>query len=294
MRVTSLVPDIQDAIQQSEQSLNTALQQLTTGKRVNQLSDDPAASANLVRSLSASANVDRYTANTSAVLGTLQTADSALSSVVTSLNQAITLGIQGANGSNNAANRQAAAIQVQGILANVVAQANTSYQGSYLFAGSTTQTPPFVAAPVTGQYVYTGNSTVNSVQVGDSLSVQINLPGDQVFTNGANVLGSLQTLISALQTGTPAQIGAATTAITTALNYVGQQRVPLGSTVNQLNAQDNFLSLESLTLITQQTALVGVDIAKAATDLSQAEVQHSAVLAAAAKVLPQTLLDYLK
>lgn len=294
MRVTSLVPDIQDAIQQSEQSLNTALQQLTTGKRVNQLSDDPAASANLVRSLSASANVDRYTANTSAVLGTLQTADSALSSVVTSLNQAITLGTQGANGSNNAANRQAVAIQVQGILANVVAQANTSFQGSYLFAGSTTQTQPFVVAPATGQYVYTGNSTVNSVQVGDSLNVQTNLPGDQVFTNGANVIGSLETLINALQTGTLAQIGAATTAITTALNYVGQQRVPLGSTVNQLNAQDNFLSQESLTLTTQQTSLVGVDIAKAATDLSQAEVQHSAVLAAAAKVLPLTLLDFLK
>ena len=54
MRVTNLMPDTQYGIQQSEQSLSTALQQLTTGKRVNQISDDPTAYANNVRSLAQS------------------------------------------------------------------------------------------------------------------------------------------------------------------------------------------------------------------------------------------------
>ena len=78
------------------------------------------------------------------------------------------------------------------------------------------------------------------------------------------------------------------------MNSVGQQRVPLDNTISELNAQDSYLSQESLTLTTQQTSLVGVDIAQAATNLSQAELVHSAVLAVAAKVLPQTLLDFLK
>src|ERR1700761_2072482 len=116
MRVTSMVPDVQYNIQQSEQSVNTALQQLSTGKRVLQISDDPSASANMVRSLASSANVDRYTSNTTNVLARLQTADSALSSVVTSLNQAITLGTEGANGTVNSTNRQQIATQVQGVL----------------------------------------------------------------------------------------------------------------------------------------------------------------------------------
>src|SRR5260370_15688038 len=144
MRITNMVPDVQYGLQQSEQALSVALQQLTTSKRVNQLSDDPAASANMVRSLAASANVDQYTSNVSSVNSQMQTADSALSSVVTSLNQAITFGTAGANGTLTTANRQAIATQVQCVLSSVISQANVSYHGIYLFGGSATSTPPFM------------------------------------------------------------------------------------------------------------------------------------------------------
>jgi flagellin-like hook-associated protein FlgL len=142
-------------------------------------------------------------------------------------------------------------------------------------------------------YVYVGNSTVNTVQVGDSLNVATNVPGDQFFTSGTNVLGSLTGLISALQTGTPAQIATATTAVSTALSSLSQVRVPFDNTISQLNSQDTYLSQETLTLSTDQTSLVGADLATAATNLSQAELDSTAVLAAASKVLPETLLNYL-
>jgi flagellar hook-associated protein 3 FlgL len=291
MRVANMMPDVQYQIQQSEQNLATAVQQVSTGKRVNHLSDDPSASASMVRSLAASANVDQYTANTTSVAASMQTADSALSSVVASLNQAITLGTEGANGTTSAANRVEIATQVQSILTSVVSQANTNYQGSYLFAGSATQTAPFVTSA--SGYSYVGNSTINSVQIGDATTVQTNLPGDQIFTSGANVLGSLANLVTALQTGSEADIGTATTAVSSALSYVGQQRVPLDNAISQINSQESYLSQESVTLTTQQTSLVGINIAQAATNLSQAQLSQSAVLAAAAKVLPETLLDYL-
>jgi flagellar hook-associated protein 3 FlgL len=294
MRVTSMMPDVQYAIQQSEQSLATAVQQVSTGRRVNQISDDPSASASMIRSLAESANVDQYTASATSISASMQTADSALSSVVSSLNQAITLGTEGATGTTSVANRQAIAAQVQSILSSVVSQANTAYQGNYLFGGSSTQTAPFIVSTSTSGYTYIGNSSINSVQIGDSTSVQTNLPGDEIFTSGANVLGSLANLVSALQAGTAADIGSATTAITAALNYVGQQRVPLDNAISQVSSQENYLSQESLTLTTQQTSLVGINIAQAATNLSQAQLSQSAVLAAAAKVLPETLLDYLR
>jgi flagellar hook-associated protein 3 len=397
-----MLADIQYQMQQSKQALATATEQTSTGLRVNQLSDDPAASANMVLSLAVSANVDTYTSNISSALPQMQTADSAISSIVTSLNTAVTLGTQGANGTNSAANKQATAAQVEGLLTDVVAQGNTSFQGVYIFGGTESSTPPFVAASTTytsskgsaaapllssagltngsvttvsdattgdtftfkatggdtvaslitaignavsagtlsagttasinatsGQlsiqtnnpangivvstndsalgtmsaasgtavadaYAYVGNSNVNSVQVGESMSVPTNLPGNQLLTSGANVIGSLNNLITALKSGTTAQIGAATTAISTALNYVAQQRVPLDNTISQLNADDSSLSSETLTLKTQQTALVGMTLAVAATNLSQATLDNDAVLAAAGKILPQTLLSYLR
>jgi flagellar hook-associated protein 3 len=401
MRVANMLPDIQYQMQQSQQALATATQQLSTGLRVNQLSDDPAASANMVRSLAYSANVDQYTSNVSSVLPQMQSADSAISSVVTSLNSAVTLGTEGANGTESSANRQEIASQVQSILSSVIAQANTSFQGVYVFGGSDSTTPPFVPAsttytssqgsnasplaattaltagsvttisdattgetmtyqavagdtiatlqsaiasavsagtlsagtsatinangqlsigtnntadgivvssndPVLGTmtadpstavanaYAYVGNSSVNTVQVGDSMNVATNLPGNQLFTSGPNVIGALTNLITALQTGSTAQIGTATTAVFSGLTYVDQQRVPLDSAISQLNSQESYLGQEKVTLTTQQTALVGINMADAATNLSQAQLNNSAVLAAAAKIMPQTLLDYLK
>lgn len=295
MRVTSMVPNVQYNIQQNEQAVNTALQQLSTGKRVLQISDDPSASANMVRSLASSANVDRYTSNTTNVLARLQSADSSLSSVITSLNQAVTLGTEGANGTVNSTNRQQIAAQVQGVLTSVIGQANTSYQGSYIFAGTASDTPPFVADSTspTG-YTYVGNSGVNQAQVGDTMMVNTNTPGDQIFTSGANVIGSLSKLVTALQSGTTDDIAQATAAVTNALNYVNQQRVPMDNSVTQLQTQETYLGQETVSLTSQQTSLVGIDTATAATNVTQAETAQNAVYAAAAKVLPQSLLNYLQ
>jgi flagellar hook-associated protein 3 len=396
-----MLPDIQYQMQQSQQALATAEQQVSTSLRVNQLSDDPGASANMVVSLAASANVDQYTSNVNSVLPRMQTADSAMSSIVTSLNTALTLGTSGSSSTILTGNKQNIADEVQSVLQSVIAQANTSYNGTYVFGGSETTTPPFVAASETynssqgsigsplatttaltagsvttisdattgetmtfkaavgdtiatlqaavssavtagtlsagttasinanGQlsistnntangiavssndsvigtmtadastavanaYAYVGNNSVNTVQVGDSLSVATNIPGSQLLTSGPNVIGSLTNLINQLQTGSTDQIGAATSAIDSALTYVGQQRIPLDSTISQLNSQDSYLSQEKTTLTTQQNSLVGINLATAATNLSQAQLDNSAVLAAAAKVMPQTLLDYLK
>lgn len=401
MRVTSMIPDVQYAMQLSQQNLAAAEQQVSTGLRVNKPSDDPAAAANMVTSLASSASVDQYTKNVSSLLPQMQTADSAISAIVTSLNSAVTLGVSGASSNGVTATKQSIAAQVQTVLSSVIANANTSYQGVYVFGGTATTTAPFVAASTTylssqgsvasplasntaltagslttisdattgktmtfkaaagdtistlqgaissavsagtlsagaaatintnGQlsigtnssatgivvnsndqalgsmtavastkvanaYAYVGNSSVNSVQVGDSLNVATSISGSQLLTSGSNAIASLTGLITALQSGTSTDIGTATAAVSAALTAVGQQRIPLDNTISQLNSQESYLSQETLTLTTAQTSLVGANIADAATNLSNAEIDNSAVLAAAAKAMPENLLKYLQ
>jgi flagellar hook-associated protein 3 FlgL len=131
--------------------------------------------------------------------------------------------------------------------------------------------------------------------VGDTLSVQTTMPGDNLFNNaGASVLGALSQLASSLTTGNSSNIGNATGAVSAALTYLTSQHVVTGNAINQLNAQESYLSQEKITLSSQATSLVGIDSATAAENLVQAETQNSAVLAAAAKVLPNSLLNYLK
>src|SRR3984885_13199128 len=191
----------------------------------------------MVQNTIETANVDQYTQNVTGVQSQVQAADSALSSVESSLTQAISLGNEGEKGTESTADQQAIASQVQGILSSVVTQANTSYEGSYLFGGTATSQQPYTAdsSSPTG-YTYNGNGGQNSVAIGDSTSVQVNLPGSQIFSNSTtSVIGSLSALVTALQSGNSAAISTATTGVSTALSYVGQQRVFYANAESQLN-----------------------------------------------------------
>jgi flagellar hook-associated protein 3 FlgL len=296
MRVNpNIVPDILADLQQSQMSLDTALQQVSTGKSVNQPSDNPAASAAMVQNTIETGNVDQYTQNVSSALSTVQSASSALSSVVTELTQAVSVGTAGATGTNSSANLQAMVGQIQGILSSVVSQANTSVGGVYLFGGTSTSTPYTPDSSSSYGYTYNGNSDVNSVAVGDDMSAQVNVPGSQIFSNSSNnVLASLSNLITALQSGDSSAISSATTAVDSAVNYIGQQQVLYSNAESQLNSQETNLQQDTVSLASQANNLIGVNLATAATNLSQAEVENSAAMAAAAKVLPNTLLDYLE
>lgn len=297
MRVNpNLVPDILADIQQSQSTLNTVLQEVATGKSVNQPSDNPVASAEMVGNGIESADVDQYTQNVNSLLTTVQTADSTLSSVVTQLTQAVSLGTEGANGTNSSSDLQSLTTEVQSILSNVVGLANTSVEGNYIFGGTVTNQPPYVAdsSSPTG-YTYNGNEDSNSVAVGENLSVQVNIPGSQIFTSSTNnVIGALSGLVTALQSGNTSTIATATTAITSAINGLSQAQGFYSNAEAQLNDQQTALQQDTVTLTSQATNLIGVNEATAATELSQAETDNSAALAAAAKVLPTTLLDYLE
>jgi flagellar hook-associated protein 3 FlgL len=297
MRINpNFAPDMLNSVWQSQAQEQTALRELSTGRRVNSPSDDPTAFAADVENQASQSSTDQYLKNTSNLESLFQTADSTLSSVVSSLNQAISIGTRGANGTLNPTDQKALAQQVQAIQAQIVQFANTSYQGNYLFGGTATTTPPFAMDATQPSGVrYDGNTGVNSVEISDGRSIETNVPGSEIFMgSGGNVMGSLQQLVTALNSGDTTAIGTATTALSTSLNYVSQQRVFYGSASNQLTSNQTFLQQEQVNLQTQESTLVGVDMATAATQLSQATTAHDAALAALAKVLPTSLLDYLK
>jgi flagellar hook-associated protein 3 FlgL len=283
--------DILAAVWQTQTQEQTALEQLSTGKRVNAPSDDPAAAAAEVQNQAAESRIDQYTQSAGSLTSMVQTADSALNSVVTSLNQAISLGTEAANGTTSPANEQQIATQVQGILGQVVQLANTTYQGSYLFSG-TSAAQPFTQTS-TG-VTYNGNSGVNSATIDDGLSLQTNVPGNQIFQqSGSDVMGSLQQFVTALQNNDTAGITSATTALGNALNNVNTQRVFYGNALSELQSDQTNLSQQTLNLQTEDTTLVGANEAQVATALSQAETANQSALAAAAKILPMNLLEFL-
>ena len=112
----------------------------------------------------------------------LNTADSTLSSVVTLLQRAVSLGVEGANCTMNQTDLNSIATEVSAIQSQMLSLANTSYAGQYLFAGTATGTAPYVADARLRSIDYVGNGKQNKVQIGTGLSVATNLPGTSIFS----------------------------------------------------------------------------------------------------------------
>lgn len=282
------------AVTTDRDQLNTDLQDLSTGKSVNQPSDNPAAEAAYIENQQQAAANDQYQQSISTVQGALGTADTALGSIVSSISQALSIGTEGANGTNSTSDLQALATQVQSIQTTVLGLANTAYQGNYLFGGTNVTAAPYVASGTAPSGVaYDGNTDTNTIQVGPGQFVTTNLPGSTIFNAaGADIFQGLHDLAKALQTNT--NIPAALSELTSAYNNLNAQRSFYGNAADQLTAVNDNLSQEQLTLSTQQQNLIGANTATVSADLSQDETTLQAALQGFAAISQNNLLSYLK
>ncbi len=288
------LPDLLNALGQTQQQINTDLQQISSGQSVSVPSDDPAAAAALVQNAAQTSTADEFLRSLESIQGEAQTADSTLNSVTTALQRAISLGVEGANGTLNDSDRAAIATEVQGIQSQLLSLANLSYQGSYVFAGTATQTAPYVVDPNSSSGVqYVGNSNTNSVTLGSHFTVQTNLPGSELFSSpGNDIFQSIQDLITALQSNVG--ISDAVGEVSNASNYIGSQRVFYGNAENQLNSQQTYLNSYITQLAQQQNALGAADLPTVITNLTSAETSHQATLEAVAGTTQTNLFSYLK
>jgi flagellar hook-associated protein 3 FlgL len=276
--VTNLVGSL-DQVQSTQQQLTA---ELSSGVRVSSLSQDPVAAGENVQLLSQIQQDDSFTQSSSLVQGQLNVADSVLGSVVSQLTSAISLATGASNGTMNANNLKTISAQIDGIRSEVLSLANTSYQGQYIFAGSQTSSTPFVMSTATSPAatVYTGDQNVNSIQTPNGQSIQLNVPGDQIFAGSGvnNVFAALNNLVADFASGTGSSTAVADTqALNSALNYVSQQRVVIDNSLSRLTAASDAVNSEKTQLTVTQTNLMQADVASVATHLSLAETQQTAL-----------------
>ena len=293
--ITNLVGSL-DQTQLTEQKLT---EELSSGVRFHSLSDDPISSGQNVLLLNQIQQDDSFTQSSSLVTGQMQVADSALGSVVSQLTQALSLAISANNGTMNGNNLKSIASQLTGILNEVEALANTSYQGQYVFAGGQTGTVPFSTSNATSPAVtsYSGDGNINCLHTPNGQKIQLNVPGDQIFDGaGANsVFKTLNNLIADYASGTinMAQATADTEALNTALNYVSQQRVTIDNSITQLGAAAEAVTNGKTQLMVAQTNLMQADIADVATRLSLTKTQQTALESVISQLGSGSLFDRL-
>jgi flagellar hook-associated protein 3 FlgL len=279
--ITNLVSSL-DQAQASEQQLTS---ELSSGVSITSLSQNPVGAGENVLLLSQIQQDDSFTQSSKTVTGQLQVADSALGSVVSELTQAISLATSANNGTMSSSDVKSIGSQIAGILDEVQSLANTSYQGQYIFAGGQTDSAPFSTSSTTSPAVtsYLGDEGVNNLELPNGQKIELNVPGDQIFlgsgNSGQSVFGALNALVSDYSSGAvnTGQAVEDTEALSSALNYVSQQRVTIDNSMTQISAASTATTNAQTQLTSAQTNLMQADIPTVSTQLALAETQQTAL-----------------
>lgn len=297
MRVDpNYVMNLAAAVNQSSSSMAALTGELSSGLRVSSLQDDPVAVAQSTLLNSAISRADSYVQTASGAASQLQVSDSTLGEVVTQLTSALSLAVQGGNGTLNTTNLASLTQQLSGIRDQVLSLANSSYLGQYVFSGSKGSVQPFTLDTSTtpATTTYNGDTNVQHIETPSGQKIQVNLPGSDVFGGASGALNALSQLIADLSGGSAgATITTDTAALKAALNQVSTQRSMLDSSLSRVQSTSTYTQTQEAQLKVQQNALVAADPALVATQLSSAETQHQALLSVMAAVQKTTLFDYI-
>ncbi len=152
MRVTDRqqVDAILTAIQDLRGNIFNRHEQIASGKRVNRPSDDPAAAERINQFRNVLRTTERRLATVNEGAGRLNLSDSVLETAGLTLGKVQELALAMRNDTKTAVDRRNAAQEVQQLILGLAGTANTQLNGRFLFAGSQTQTEPFVLGSATG------------------------------------------------------------------------------------------------------------------------------------------------
>ena len=281
-----------------QQRNEQAQRQLTTGLKINTVSDAPDQIAGLWQTR---ANIDQLTqinSNLGRVQTEVNTGESVLQNAVTLVERAETLGTQGASDVSSAATRQELAGEVGSVMQQLVAGANTQVEGRYIFSGDSDQTAPYTidltqSSPVSA---YQGSASTRMIQGPDGSKFSVGLTAQQIFDSPdaqSNVLGSLKNLRQALLNNDTAGISAAISDVQSSNTYLNEQLAAYGTMQDRVQSGLNFAQNYQTQLQTQLSGIQDADEAAAATELTQAQTQLTAALQSRVMVPNTSLFNYL-
>jgi flagellar hook-associated protein 3 FlgL len=285
-----------DSLMTANRGLVASQEQVTTGRRINRMSDAPGDAVSAINQRSNLRRLEQFQRNAEEGKSWLDTADSALIGVNTDLSNVRALLVQANSPASDSASRAAIASQIRALRASILQSANTDRGGRLLFSGTAAGTAAYDA-----NGVYQGNTGVVTMPVSGTTSVQVNQTGPDVFgtPNAADplngdlfqVLDALATAVSSGDTGT---MTSGLTLIDNATNRVSQAQVLIGSRAAQIDDVINSLEDRQVTAKDSLNSLENVDMAQSIVEMKTREAAYQAAIQVTAKVVQPTLLDFLR
>ena len=237
------------------------------------------------------ATAKQYSRNADDGVGWLGVTDTALTSIIDQVRRVRDLVLQGMSAGVATAPgaRNALATEVTNIRAATIDLANTNYLDRPVFGGTATGRRSY---DVSGTYVGDTGTVLRSV--GDVQQVRVDTAAAAVFGTGSGQLFAILSDIASDMTSAPASLGADLERLDMAAEALTAGLASVGSRTNQLEYARQVADDRVINLTRQLSDVEDIDLPKTLTDLQLQQMAYQAALAAGARVVQPSLVDFLR
>ena len=297
MRVTNsmMANNLNYNLNQNLRRLERIQTWLSTTKYINRPSDDPSGIVNTLRYTSYITEAGEYLSKIAEARNFLNTTDSALANVTDILHRANELTIQGINGTNPTTAREAIAIEMRELQDQIRVIANTTFGSKHIFAGTNVTQAPMQDDPVT----WTGNDSEMYLEIGVGTTIPINSTIKEVFFNDTDpdnpgIYQLLGRIADALENEDVEALNQNLGLIQERLDSIVQERAVIGAKVNRLDLQETRLENTRINYEELLSKNQDADLAEVIMQLKMQESVYRASLAAGARIIMPSLVDFLR
>jgi flagellin-like hook-associated protein FlgL len=266
-------------------------QQLTSGRLINAPSDSPTGTNRAMQTRADQAATAQQARNISDAQSWLEQSDSALQTMLSTTRRVRDLTVQGlSTGSASPASQQALAIEVTSLREGLLSLANLQVQGRPLFGGVTSGGKAYDA---TGAWVGQGGAPVTR-RVSDTEKIRVDITGPEAFGAPGSDLFAVVNSIATDMVANPAALETHLADLDAIMQSMSTAVADVGTRASRIDRVAQINSDRALALSSQLAETENVDLPNTIMRLQMQQVGYEAALAATAKAIQPTLLDYLR
>ncbi|ACL74484.1 flagellar hook-associated protein FlgL [Ruminiclostridium cellulolyticum] len=309
MRITNnmLISNMLTALGNNESRLSKYQNQLHTGKKIQLPSDDPIVAARALKLRTDVSKIEQYQKNLGDAQSWVDATDAALAQIGDILKRAKELATQAANGTNSITETSDIGQEMKQLKVQLVHIANTTYSGRYMFSGFKTDQKLIEDDETSanfGKFEIDVNTVTEKIQfeIGAGDNININVAGGDIFNSGGNAVNGGEPAMIALFTNVIADLDSGDNAgVSSQLSQFDQQidnllrvRADIGARQNRIDLSADRMSNDLVNMTSLMSKNEDVDPAETIMNLKNEENVYQASLAGGARIIQQTLVDFLR
>lgn len=295
MRITEnkFISNFLSNINRSRDRLVNLQTQIATSKRVNKPSDDPEATNKIILFQNALDRNEQYQKNISEGKSFVEATGLALDNFTDVLSEVKEILVRAKNGTH-ANELSVYAEKIDQLLDESVHIANTQFNGKYIFGGTQNLQQPFILSADRSSVTVNPNGITGVIKYsfGEGVTQAVNINGQEAF-QGNQIFSSLIQIRDNLRNGQPPTDSEIQT-ISAQFQYVTDISGKSGSLNQMIDNFERQNESNKVNLLKLLSDFQDTDIAESIVKLKQEEMTLEAAMNVGARIIPKTLLDFLR